>query len=117
MKRIVHIEDEVDMRYLVSTLLSRHGYEVIEATSGESGLKAIKTHRPDIVLLDLMLPGQSGKQVYAQMKADDELKDIPIVVLSAWEAESAVGISEDMVEGYLRKPYHNRDLLAILERL
>jgi DNA-binding response OmpR family regulator len=116
-KQVLYIEDEEDTLQLVTILLENNGYEVIGVPNGESGLKAMKENKPDVVLLDLMLPGMSGKAVYKKMKSDDNLKDIPIVLLTAWGASSGVGLNKDLVEDYLLKPFSSRDLLDALSKV
>ncbi len=116
-KCILYIEDEEDTLELVTILLENNGYEVIGAPNGETGLEAMKKQKPAVVLLDLMLPGMSGKAVYRRMKADDNLKDIPIVLLTAWGASSGIGLSKDLVEDYLLKPFSSRDLLDALSKV
>lgn len=116
-KRILYIEDEEDTLQLVTILLENNGYEVIGAPNGETGLEVMKKQKPDVVLLDLMLPGMSGKAVYRRMKADDNLKDIPIVLLTAWGASSGIGLNKDLVEDYLLKPFSSRDLLDALSKV
>ena len=116
-KRVLYIEDEEDTLMLVTILLENNGYEVIGAPSGEAGLEIMRRQKPDVVLLDLMLPGISGKTVFNQMKADNALKNVPIVLLTAWGASSGVGIQKDLVEDYLLKPFSSRDLLDTLERV
>lgn len=116
-KRVLYIEDEEDTLELVTILLENNGYEVIGAPNGEMGLRAMKEQKPDIVLLDLMLPGISGKAVYKKMKADDDLKDIPIVLLTAWGASSGIGLNKDLVEDYLLKPFSSQDLLDTLKKV
>jgi DNA-binding response OmpR family regulator len=115
--RVLYIEDEEDTLMLVTILLENNGYTVVGAPSGESGLEIMRRDKPDVVLLDLMLPGISGKAVFNQMKAEESLKDIPIVLLTAWGASSGVGIQRDLVEDYLLKPFSSRDLLDALERV
>ena len=116
-KRILYIEDEEDTLQLVTILLENNGYEVVGVPNGEMGLTVMKDQKPDVVLLDLMLPGMSGKAVYRKMKADDGLKNIPIVLLTAWGASSGIGLNKDLVEEYLLKPFSSRDLLDALKRV
>lgn len=116
-KRVLYIEDEEDTLQLVAILLENHGYEVLGAPNGEIGLQVMKEQKPDVVLLDLMLPGMSGKAVYRKMKAEDQLKDIPIVLLTAWGASTSIGLNRELVEEYLMKPFNGRDLLEALKKV
>lgn len=110
---IVVIDDEEDIRELIRYNLSKEGYEVVCAVSGEEGLELIRRRAPNIVILDLMLPGMGGLEVCRQLKADSVLKAIPIVIVSA------LGDEPDVVSGlelgaddYVSKPFSPRVLLA-----
>jgi two-component system phosphate regulon response regulator PhoB len=110
---IVVIDDEEDIRELIRYNLSKEGYEVVCAVSGEEGLELIRRRAPNIVILDLMLPGIGGLEVCRQLKADSVLKAIPIVIVSA------LGDEPDVVSGlelgaddYVSKPFSPRVLLA-----
>jgi CheY-like chemotaxis protein len=86
-KKVVVIEDEPEMVDLVKLILGRKGFELIGAVGGQEGLEAVRREKPDLVLLDLMMPDMDGWEVYQRMKADVELKDIPVIVVTA-KAES-----------------------------
>ena len=114
---ILYIEDELDTLQLVTILLENNGYKVIGAPNGETGLKLMREQKPDAVLLDLMLPGISGKVVYSTMKNDRALEDIPIVIITAWRVTSEHGLSAELVDEYLLKPFNARDLLNALQKV
>jgi glucose-6-phosphate isomerase/ActR/RegA family two-component response regulator len=82
-KKVVVVEDEPEMADLVKLILGRKGFELVGAVGGREGLETIRRVKPDLVLLDLMMPDMDGWEVYQQMKADEELKDIPVVVVTA----------------------------------
>jgi two-component system, chemotaxis family, chemotaxis protein CheY len=82
MKKVLVIEDEEFLRKLIATKLVNSNYEVIEAVDGEDGLKKIKETKPDIVLLDLILPGMDGFTFLEKIKDDPETKEIPVIILS-----------------------------------
>lgn len=82
MKRILVVEDDKFLRELIVRKLIREGYEVSEAVDGEDGVKKIKEIKPDLVLLDLILPGIDGFEVLSKTKEDPELVPIPIIILS-----------------------------------
>jgi CheY-like chemotaxis protein len=86
-KKVVVIEDEPEMVDLVKLILGRKGFELIGAVGGQEGLEIVRREKPDLVLLDLMMPDMDGWEVYQRMKADVELKDIPVIVVTA-KAES-----------------------------
>ncbi len=118
-KTIVCIEDEPEMIDLVKLILSRYGYEVIGANGGREGLKAIQTHKPDLVLLDLMMPDMDGWEVYQQMKADDEMKEIPVVVVTAkaQSIDKVLGLHIAKVDDYITKPFGPEELRSSIERI
>jgi DNA-binding response OmpR family regulator len=82
MKKILIVEDDKFLRELMAQKLAKEGYDVIEAIDGEDALKSIKEEKPDLVLLDLILPGKDGFEVLAKVKEDAALSKIPIIVLS-----------------------------------
>jgi DNA-binding response OmpR family regulator len=81
-KTILVIEDDKFLRDLISKKLLKENYNVVEAVDGEEGLKKIKEIKPDLVLLDLILPGMDGFEVLAQVKEDPTLNQIPVIILS-----------------------------------
>ena len=81
-KKILIIEDDKFLRELIARKLTNEDYEVSEAVDGEEGLKKIKDEKPDLILLDLILPGIDGFEVLAKMKEDQSLSQIPVVILS-----------------------------------
>jgi len=82
-KVVVCIEDEPEMIDLVKLILGRKGFELVGAVGGREGLETVRRLKPDLVLLDLMMPDMDGWEVYQQMKADDELKNLPVIVVTA----------------------------------
>ncbi len=92
-KTILIIEDDKFLRELIVQKLLREGYNVPEAIDGEEGIKKIKEEKPDLVLLDLILPGIDGFEVLSQMKADSGLSSIPVIILSN------LGQREDVEKG------------------
>lgn len=81
-KKILIIEDDKFLRELIDRKLEREGYETSEAVDGEEGFKKIKTETPDLVLLDLILPGIDGFEVLSKMKDDVAVSQIPVIILS-----------------------------------
>ena len=118
-RKIVCIEDEREMIDLVKLILSRHGFEVIGANGGRAGLEAIRTHKPDLVLLDLMMPDMDGWEVYQQMKADDTIKETPVVVVTAkaQSIDKVLGLHIAKVDDYITKPFGPEELRASIERV
>jgi len=81
-KKILVIEDDKFLRELISQKLLKEGYDIVEAVDGEKGIEVANKEKPDLVLLDLILPGIDGFEVLAKLKADPKLSDIPVIILS-----------------------------------
>ena len=87
--RILVIEDTAEIRLLVTVLLEREGYTVISASDGEEGLASAQNTRPDLILLDVMMPGLDGYEVCRRLKQDEDLRDIPVIFMSAQDDVAA----------------------------
>jgi DNA-binding response OmpR family regulator len=112
-KLVVCIEDEPEMIDLVKLILRRADFEFVGAVGGREGLNTVRRLKPDLVLLDLMMPDVDGWEVYRQMKADDELKGIPVIVITA-KAQSidrVLGLHIAKVDDYITKPFGPHELL------
>jgi DNA-binding response OmpR family regulator len=112
-KLIVCIEDEPEMIDLIRLILRRANYDFVGAVGGVEGLEAVRNHKPHLVLLDLMMPDVDGWEVYRQMKADDDLKDTPVIVITA-KAQSidrVLGLHIAKVDDYITKPFGPQELL------
>lgn len=112
-KKILIIDDEFPMRYLIEHQLKREGFTVSLAKDGEDGLTAVTRHKPDLVVLDVMMPGMDGFEVCQQIKSTPETSQIPVIFLTASETKEyktrafAVGADD-----YLTKPFLAEELLA-----
>ncbi|MGD8277276.1 MAG: response regulator transcription factor [Gemmatimonadota bacterium] len=119
--RILVVEDERDISALVAYHLAREGYRVRTAEGGPEAMEAMTSERPDLIVLDLMLPGLSGYEVLAEMRRHPELTDVPVVLLTARrdEADRVKGF-ELGADDYLTKPFSPRELVlrvgAVLRR-
>jgi DNA-binding response OmpR family regulator len=118
-KRVVCIEDEPEMIDLVRLILGRKGFELIGAVGGREGLETVRRVKPDLVLLDLMMPDMDGWEVYQQMKADDELKDIPVIVVTAkaQSIDKVLGLHIAKVDDYVTKPFGPQELLESVRKV
>lgn len=114
---IVCIEDEREMIELVKLILTRKGYTVHGAAGGREGLELIHTIQPDLVLLDLMMPDMDGWEVYQQMKADDVMKEIPVIIVTAkaQSIDKILGLHIAKVNDYITKPFGPSELLQSIE--
>jgi DNA-binding response OmpR family regulator len=113
---ILIVEDDRSCADIIARLLSAHGYVARIASSGQDALRLLRSQRYDAVLLDIMMPEMDGYEVCAQMQADEELRRIPVIMVTARTG------SEEMVRGlqlgaadYVTKPFHNKVLLARIE--
>ena len=112
-KKILIVEDEEDILALVHYNLSRDGFQVTTATTGEEGVEQARKEHPDLMILDLMLPGMDGLEVCEALKKDRELRDIPIIMLTAKGEESDIVKGLEMgAADYVTKPFSPKVLLA-----
>jgi two-component system response regulator VicR len=118
-KRVVCIEDEPEMIDLVRLILGRKGFDVIGANGGIEGLEVVKAEKPDLVLLDLMMPDMDGWEVYQQLKADPVLSEIPVVVVTAkaQSIDKVLGLHIAKVDDYITKPFGPQELLESVEKI
>lgn len=119
LKSILCIEDEPEMIDLMRLILGRRGFSVKGAAGGIEGLRMIRAERPDLVLLDLMMPDMDGWEVYQQMKADENTKNIPVIVVTAkaQSIDKVLGLHIAKVDDYLAKPFSPQDLLSSVEKV
>jgi len=112
-KLILVVEDQEDNRRIMRDLLTSAGYEVIEAVTGEEGVAAAETHRPDLILMDIQLPGLDGYEATRQIKANPDLEHIPIIVVTSYALSGDdVKAFEAGCNAYVSKPFSPRELLA-----
>ena len=112
-EKIVVIEDEPDILELLQFNLGREGYEVASAGTGLEGLAAVRRELPDLVLLDLLLPGIDGLDVCRQLRSDPETRDVPIIMVTAKREESDVVLGLGLgADDYVQKPFSPRELVA-----
>lgn len=117
-KKILVVEDEFNIRRLVRVNLEKAGYSVIEAENGEIGLEIMSSDRPDLVILDIMMPKLDGLETIRRAKADAKLSPIPVIFLTAKAQDQDVlqGWQEGC-EMYLTKPFNPLDLLIVIKRI
>lgn len=115
---ILVVDDEEDIRFILRTRLEAAGFRVETAADGLEGLNRARQLRPDLILLDLMLPGIDGFSVCAMLKRDQQFNSIPIVILSARsqqkDFDTGIALGAD---AYLTKPFTGTDLLARVRQL
>jgi two-component system cell cycle response regulator DivK len=112
-KTILVIEDHEDNRRIMRDLLTSAGYEVIEAVTGEEGVTAAETHRPDLILMDVQLPGLDGYEATRRIKANPDLGQIPVIIVTSYALSGDdVKAFEAGCDAYVSKPFSPRELLA-----
>ncbi|MCD4672439.1 MAG: response regulator [Anaerolineaceae bacterium] len=117
--KVVYIEDDPEMINLVTLILSRRGFLVKGAHGGREGLNLVNLELPDLILLDLMMPDLDGWDLYQQLKANDETRDIPVIVITAKSQpiDRVLGLHIAKVDDYISKPFHPEDLLDSIEKV
>jgi len=114
-KTVVTIDDDTAITELLAMLLRTHGYEVVTANNGEEGIKYIQERKPNVVVLDLMMPGIDGWQVCKKVR---KFSNVPIVILSALDDPAMIASALDAgADDYLVKPVSSSILVAHLNRL
>ena len=112
-RTVLVVDDEKDITELISYNLTRHGYEVLNAFDGVEALEVAQRETPDLVLLDLMLPGLEGTEVARRLKADNRTSGIPIIMLTAKAEETDVVVGLTLgADDYITKPFSPKILLA-----
>jgi len=113
-KTVLVVDDEPVLRTIVREILHEEGYAVIEAADGRVMLEIIARERPDLVLMDVMMPGVDGREAYRQLRARREHQDIPVVMMSA--AVPSHGL-DPSIAGFMAKPFDLTQLIDLVVRL
>lgn len=123
-KKILIVDDEMDMRIFLSTLLETSGYMPLASRDGKEGIRKAKEVGPDLIILDVMMPGEGGAQMYRQLKTDKALMHIPVIMLSAVAKKTffhylkMLNLSQDDAvaypDSYVEKPPDAEELLRII---
>jgi len=117
-KKILLVEDEKDMAYAVTLQLEAKGYEIITASDGREGLEKARTKKPDLIILDLMLPKIDGYKVCRMLKFDDKYKNIPIILFTARAQDSDKKVGKEVgADAYITKPFEPSALLDKIREL
>jgi DNA-binding response OmpR family regulator len=114
---ILVCDDDEPLRELMKVALGDE-YRYVDAPDGETALTLCREERPDLVLLDVMLPGENGLQVLESLRADDELQTLPVVVVSAWQTpEDRAAAATAGADGFLGKPFELDELTTAVSNL
>ena len=116
-KNVMVVEDNEKNRKLMRVVLKAKGYNVIEAATGEEALKLLKNQKPDIILMDIQLPGIDGLTLIKQIKASVVTKDIPIIAVTAYAMKGdEQKILDTGCDAYVSKPINTQELPLIIEK-
>ncbi|MEE8403255.1 MAG: response regulator [Candidatus Hydrothermarchaeaceae archaeon] len=117
--QIMVVDDEDDIRYLIGAILKKAGHDVVTASSGEECLKILKTERPDLILLDVMMPGLDGFDTCAVIKSDEESRSIPVAMLTvkSGDEDRLRSLEECAADWHISKPVDRKKLVEIVDWL
>jgi DNA-binding response OmpR family regulator len=118
MKKVLIVDDEPNIVVSLEFLMERHGYKIRIATTGDEVLPAVQEFAPDLILLDVMLPGRTGFEICQELRQDPEHRDVKIIMLTAKgrETEVAKGLALG-ADAYVTKPFSTKDLLSKVREL
>ena len=126
-KNILVVEDDLHMRIFITTVLETSGYNATASKDGQEGIRKVKEDRPDLIILDVMMPEEGGVSMYRQLKTDNQFKNIPVVMLSGVESKTflhslkmmSIGLRNPLPapEAYMEKPPKAEKLLNIVQKL
>ena len=118
MARILVADDDVDIRELVEFKLSTMGHDIVAVGDGAAAVDACRAEKPDLAVLDVMMPGVSGLDAIREIRADPDLSDLPVILLTARAQESDVETGFDSgADDYITKPFSPRELASRVEAL
>jgi two-component system response regulator MtrA len=117
-RTVLVADDDEDILQLVSFRLERAGYNVVTAADGQQAIAAAREHKPDLAVLDVMMPGLNGYEVTRQLRADAATADIPVILLTARVQEADVSRGfEAGADDYLRKPFSPQELRSRVQAI
>ncbi len=117
MTKILIVDDETDLRFVIGKMLEREGYEVVEAQSGEDALELLKEIVPDLILLDVMMPGIDGWVTCSKIKGGQKTSNIPVVMLTAKvsDEDKVKALEECGAEWHVSKPIDRKKFLETVK--
>ncbi len=112
-KRVLVVEDQADNLQIMVDMLSNANYEVLKAVTGEEGVAMAESHKPDLILMDVMLPGLDGYEATRRIKDNAALRHIPVIAVTSYALDGEEGRAEEAgCDAYFSKPVSPRALLA-----
>ncbi len=116
-KKVLFVDDEEDIREVVQIRLESNGYEVITAGSGEEALKKIEESNPDLMILDVMMPGMDGLTVLKTLRKNENTAKLPVIILTAKRKKMIGDLFElENIQGFIEKPFDSKILLDMIEK-
>jgi two-component system cell cycle response regulator DivK len=116
-QRILIVEDQEDNRRILRDLLSKAGFELLEATTGQEGVRLAEVNRPDLILMDVQMPVLDGHEATRRIKAQPELRNIPIIVITSYALSGDDAKAKAAgADAYVAKPFSPRALLTTIRR-
>jgi CheY-like chemotaxis protein len=116
--KVLVCDDEDVLRVLLRVTLESHGHSVVEARDGEESLQRARCERPDVIILDMMMPGPSGLDVVAELRCDPDLATTPVVMLSArTQADDREAAARAGADRFLAKPFSPLELVRVVDEL
>ena len=120
-KKILVVDDELDIRVYLGALLEDAGYEVIVADDGLQAMEKAVSEKPDLVTLDISMPEQSGVRTYRQLKTQEDLKDIPVVIITGFSDKMSIYLQKlsgfPFPEGFINKPVEPESFRLMIQDL
>ena len=116
-KTILVVDDEPPIVQVVGDLLKQHGYKVMEASSGKEALEILKKSKPNLILLDIMMPGMDGLDVIEKIKSNKNFDKIPVVFLTATIDPISRSMGSLASTDYITKPFDNKDLIRRVKNI
>lgn len=113
-KKVLIVDDEADIREIIKFYLEEEGFNILEAKSGNEAIMLAKTYSPDLITLDIILPGIDGFEVISILKKDEKTKDIPIIIISILQDEKKY---RPLIADYICKPFEKKELLDSIARV
>ena len=126
-KKVLVVDDDADVRAFVTTVVETNGYTPIVATNGEEAMAKVRGDKPDLIVLDVLMPRESGIRMYRELKTDDTLKTIPVVILSGIAKRTFLRSQAALTEfggqavpepaAYLEKPTEPEELAGTIKKI
>ncbi len=127
MKKVLIVDDDADVTKFVSKLVERAGYEAVVAKNGVEGMSKVREDKPDLIILDVLMPKESGIRMYRELKTNEPSRSIPVIVLSAIEPisffrsqkvlDEFAGQTVPEPEAYIEKPEEPEELIALMKKI